>query len=161
MTVVFKRVLVPLDGSRLSSRALPYAVEIASKFAAGIHLVRIVRPAIPVTASTGMTTSPAAVEVAMEGALIEDRRNAARARKYLKRKLRELRSARNNISYQVVIGDPARSIIDIANDDEIDLVVMTTHGASGLKRAIMGSVADRVIRESGKPVMVIRPQSAG
>jgi nucleotide-binding universal stress UspA family protein len=62
-------------------------------------------------------------------------------------------------SYNVAVGNPARSIMKFSKRGHIDLVVMTTHGKSGLKRAIMGSVADAVIRESGKPVLVIRPQS--
>jgi nucleotide-binding universal stress UspA family protein len=50
--------------------------------------------------------------------------------------------------------------MELSEKENIDLVVMTTRGKSGLKRAIMGSVADVVIRESGKPVLVIRPQTS-
>ncbi|HEY92485.1 MAG TPA: universal stress protein [Dehalococcoidia bacterium] len=60
-------------------------------------------------------------------------------------------------SYDVVIGDPAQSIMEFDKKERMDLIVMSTHGKSGLKRAIMGRVADAVIRDSGKPVLVIRP----
>jgi len=58
------------------------------------------------------------------------------------------------------MGDIARSIIEFIEKENTDLVVMTTHGKSGLRRAVMGSIADVVIRESGKPVLVIRPQTS-
>jgi len=60
----------------------------------------------------------------------------------------------------VAIGNPAQSIMQFSKKKNIDLIVMTTHGKSGLKRAVMGSIADVVIRESGKPVLVIRPQTS-
>ena len=56
------------------------------------------------------------------------------------------------------MGTPAKSIIEFCQKEGVDLVVMTTHGRNGLKRAFVGSIADEVIRESGVPVLVIRPQ---
>jgi len=96
----------------------------------------------------------------VQAALEADKRNAARAKRYLRDKVRSIRSRHTKASYQVAIGDPAQSIMEFSKKGKIDLVVMTTHGKSGLKRAIMGSIADVVIRESGKPVLVIRPQTS-
>ena len=158
---MFKRLLVPLDGSRFGSRALKYANEIAQRFSAQVLLLQVVRPATPVAATTGVTPgieSPITVEMTMQAALQEDKRNVARAKRYLSQKFRGMRSQGIKGSYHVVVGDPAQSIMVFAQKEHIDLVVMTTHGKSGLKRAIMGSVADAVIRESGKPVLVVRPK---
>jgi nucleotide-binding universal stress UspA family protein len=152
--------LVPLDGSRFASRALPYAAEIAQRFGAEVILIQVVRPATAVIdAPTPIGVGPAASEIAVEAALEADKRNAARARRYLSGKVRAMRSRHMRSSYHVLKGDIARSIIEFGEKEKIDLVVMTTHGKSGLRRAVMGSVADAVIRESGKPVLVTRPQT--
>jgi len=158
---MFKRLLVPLDGSRFASRALPYAAEVAQRFSAEVILTQVVKPATAIIdAATPIGVSAAASEIAVQVALEADKRNAARARRYLSGKVRALRSRHIQSSYRVLRGDVARSIIEFSEKANIDLVVMTTHGKSGLKRAVMGSIADVVIRESGKPVLVIRPQTS-
>jgi nucleotide-binding universal stress UspA family protein len=98
-------------------------------------------------------------EMAVQAALEEDQRNAARAKRYLHGKVRRLKSQGISGSYEVVVGDPAECIMAFSQKEHLDLIAMSTHGKSGLKRAIMGSVADAVIRESGKPVLVISPES--
>jgi nucleotide-binding universal stress UspA family protein len=159
---MFKRLLVPLDGSRFASRALRYAAEVAQRFGAEIILIQVVKPATSVIdAGAPIGVSTAGTEIAVQAALEADKRNAARARRYLIGKARAIRSRHIESSYHVLIGDIARSIIEFSEKENIDLVVMTTHGKSGLRRAVMGSVADVVIRESGKPVLVIRPQTSG
>jgi nucleotide-binding universal stress UspA family protein len=158
---MFKRLLVPLDGSRFGSRALRYATEVAQRFGAEVILIRVIRPTTPViSAGTYGVVSPAESEIAVQAALEADKRNAARAKRYLRAKVRAIRSRHTKASYQIAIGDPSKSIIEFSTKENIDLVVMTTHGKSGLKRAVMGSIADVVIRESGKPVLVIRPQTS-
>jgi nucleotide-binding universal stress UspA family protein len=156
---MFKRILVPLDGSRFASRALRYAAEVAQRFGAEIVLIQVIKPATSVIdAGAPVGVSVAGSEIAVQAALEADKRNAARARRYLSGKVRAIRSRHIQSSYRVPIGDVAHSIIEFSEKQSIDLVVMTTHGKSGLRRAVMGSVADLVIRESGKPVLVIRPQ---
>jgi nucleotide-binding universal stress UspA family protein len=149
---MFKRLLVPLDGSRFGSRAVRYAIEIAHYFDAEVILLHVIQSAIP---SIQTPTSP---EIAARAAFEADKRNTARAKRYLSRKVRAIKSQDIKASYQVIIGDPAQSIMEFTENGKIDLVVMTTHGRSGLRRAVMGSVADSVIRKSGLPILVIRPQ---
>lgn len=156
---MFKRLLVPLDGSRFALRALRYAAEVAQRFSAEVILIKVIKPTTPVIdAGVAVGVSPAAAEITVQAAREADQRNAARARRYLGGKVRAIRSRHIQSSYHVLMGDAARSIVEFSEKEKIDLVVMTTHGKSGLKRALMGSVADVVIRESGKPVLVIRPQ---
>lgn len=165
---MFKRLLVPLDGSRLSSRALKYAVEIAHRFDAEVLLLQVVEPANPPVGTTGMGMSmgmgitlgnPKTTELVMQAAHEEDKRNASRARQYMSRKVRELKSQKIKASYHVEIGDPPEFIMSFARKKHADLIVMTTQGKSGLKRALLGSVADAVIRKSGVPVLTVGPQT--
>ena len=157
---MFKRILVPLDGSRFASRALRYAAEVAQRFGAEVVLIQVIKPATSVIdAGAPVGVSVAGSEIAVQAALEADKRNAARAKRYLSGKVRAIRSRHIQSSYRVLIGDIAHSVIEFSEKQSIDLVVMTTHGKSGLRRAVMGSVADVVIRESGRPVLVIRPQT--
>jgi nucleotide-binding universal stress UspA family protein len=158
---MFKKILVPLDGSRFSVRALPYATELAQRFGAEVMLIQIVEPATPLIApaAPGME-SPVVTEAAMQQERIQNKRKISRARRYLSRKLREIAPEGVKAASHVEVGLPADSIMEVCQKEKIDLVVMTTHGRSGLKRALMGSVADKVIRESGHPVLVIRPRKA-
>jgi len=156
---MFKRVLVPLDGSRYASLALRYATEVAERFGAEVILVQVIRPAAPVVdVGTAIGVSAAGSQAAVQAALEADKRNAARARRYLNGRVRAMRARGIQSSCDVLIGDAADSIVGFSEKENIDLVVMTTRGKSGLTRAIMGSVADAVIRRSGKPVLVIRPK---
>ncbi len=150
---MFKRILVPLDGSRSGLRALKYATGLAQNFGAEIILLQVVKQAIPLI-DVG---TPAGSTVAVEVARMEDRRNVTRARRYLSGKVRQLKSRGITASYNVKIGDPALVIVAFSRKEKMDLIVMSTRGKSGIKRAIMGSVADAVIRKSGKPVLVIKP----
>ena len=157
---MFKKILVPLDGSRFASRSLKYATEIAQKFNAEIILLQIEKPATPIPVSDGPQPgiqSPSAAKIAVQIALDEDKRNLSKARRYLSRKVRDIKSKKIACSYHVDIGKPAESIILYAWKKKIDLIIMTSHGKSGIIRAVMGSVVDEVVRNSGKPVLVIRP----
>lgn len=157
---MFKRVLVPLDGSRFGVQAFRHAIEIAQRFDAEVTLLQIVPPAKPVTGTVGIEPymeSPATAELAIQVALEEDKKNITRARRYLSRKVRQMKTLGVNGRYTVIVGKPAQSILKFSKKEKIDLVVMTTHGKSGLKRALVGSVADEVIRTSGKPVLVLKP----
>ncbi|MDP2731295.1 MAG: universal stress protein [Dehalococcoidales bacterium] len=158
---MFKRILVPLDGSRFSSSALRYASEIAQRFEAEVILIQIVKPATPVSVVPSMVSgmeSPATAEITAQAALAEDKRNVARAKRYLNGKVRGIKSQGIKVSYRTEVGEPALSIIRFAQKGHIDLVVMTTRGKGGLRRAVLGSIADEVVRKSGKPVLVIRSQ---
>jgi nucleotide-binding universal stress UspA family protein len=156
---MFNRIMVPLDGSRFGSRAIKYAEEIARRFEAKIYLIQVLKPAVPVTGSTviGPGEDMAAAKTAIQIAQDEDKRNFAQVKRYLQRKLREIKRHNLDGSYDVLVGNPALLIIGFARKHNIDLIVMTSHGKGGLKRAVMGSVADEVVRESGKPVLVFNP----
>jgi nucleotide-binding universal stress UspA family protein len=155
---MYKKILVPLDGSRFSNRALKYAVDLAQRYKAALVLAQVVPPTrpIPPVDPTGLT-SPVASQITFDQAERADRRNLSRAKRYLAGKVRELKAKGLAAEYRATEGDPAESIMQIGRKAKVDLIVMTTHGRSGFRRAILGSVADKVIRDSGDPVLVVRP----
>ena len=159
---MFKRILVPLDGSKFSSRALIYAHEIADSFNSEIILLRVVEPVRPLAVAGGTfgtTESPQAAKISMQIALEEEKRHIEKATRYLKRKAKTGKCDHVRCKYQVRAGAPGKQIINTAKDEKVDLIVMSEHGWGGIKRAILGSVADEVIRKSKKPVLIIRPRS--
>jgi len=157
---MFERILVPLDGSGFSARALPYAVEIARRFGAELFLLQVVPPTAPPTAiRSAAGQSRIAVEKALQQAHDDEKRNMTRARRYLREKLREVTAHGVKGSYHIEVGSPAESILEFCKKESVGLVVMTTHGRGGFKRAILGSVADKLIRDPSFPVLAVRPRT--
>ena len=153
---MFHRILVPLDGSQLSGKAIPYAAEIARRFKARVILMRVVPPTpMPIL---GSTATPEVITITEKEALSQTRKHLTAARRYLKRKIQQLASQGLAVTEKVVAGAPLKSILDICREEDIDLIVMTTHGRKGLKRAIIGSISDEVIRECKIPVLVTKPE---
>ncbi|MEJ2738436.1 MAG: universal stress protein [Dehalococcoidia bacterium] len=157
---MFKHILVPLDGSRLSARAIPYAYELAGKFKSEITLIRIVKPTTPliIAEPVGMG-SAATAQVAVDTARYQDKRNIANAERYLRKQVKRFTDKGIKASFAVLTGSPAESIIKHCRKNRISLVVMTTHGRTGFRRAILGSVADKIVHEPGLIAMVIHPRS--
>jgi nucleotide-binding universal stress UspA family protein len=155
---MYKKILVPMDGSRFGNRAMKYAIDLAQQYKASLLLVQVVQPTrpIPPVDPTGLT-SPVASQITFDQAALADRRNLSRAKRYLAGKVREMKAKNIPAEYRATEGDAAAHIMEIGRKNKVDLIVMTTHGRSGFRRAIMGSVADKVIRESGDPVLVVRP----
>lgn len=161
---MFERLLVPLDGSRFSSHAIEYAEEIAGQFGSKIILLRVVEPIPCVPSTTGVVpdaASPAVMKMYTQAVRLEDEKNRKRAMRYMARKVREIKADTIGASYQVRTGDPALSILEFSKRAKIDMIVMTTHSKSGLKRFFLGSVADTVTRTSSVPVLVIHPKTRG
>lgn len=154
---MYKKLLVPLDGSRLGNKAITHASEVAQKFGSTVTLLQVVKPVSPISLGepVGVDGSYAA-EIMLETAAVQEKRNLESARRYLKQQLKKLTAKGINGSYDIVIGSPSEAIIKYCKKNKIDLVVMTTHGRSGIKRAFMGSVAEAVIRDKGVPVLAIR-----
>ncbi|MFC1981952.1 universal stress protein [Chloroflexota bacterium] len=155
---MFKRILVPLDGSRFSARALRYAVGVAECFGSEIILLRVVSPTSLTLAAAPPAgeESPIVTEIAVQEARRQDARNMARAVRYLRDKVRGIAAKGVKGSHHVVMGVPAKSIIDFCRKGSVGLVVMTGRGRGGLKRAFLGSITDEVIRQSGSHVLVVR-----
>jgi nucleotide-binding universal stress UspA family protein len=154
---MFKRILVPLDGSRLSGGALSCAIDIAKRYQSKMIIMRVVPPAtvVPSSTATEIGIDPAAAKIAVQSAHIQDRAHVVRVRKYLQQKLRTITSQGIEGAYHIAVGEPGKSIVRHAAEAKVDLIVMMTSGKGGLKRAILGSVADEVSRKVGVPVLLM------
>jgi nucleotide-binding universal stress UspA family protein len=148
----FKRILVPLDGSPLAKRALPVALALAQKFESQIILLRVLDIPVP--------TPPTSHPEVMIGWVREARQHAHQeALSYLETVQGEL--DQQGVKTRTLLRDtaPAEDILDVAGAENIDLIVMSSHGRSGLTRWTFGSVAEKVARHSPCPVLLIRQKS--
>ena len=140
-----KRILVPLDGSRASEAALPQARSLAHHYGAEVYLLRI--------APDGSD-----VRVTASGQVHSGRDDTVEhCRTYLDAIAATFVHERVGVDTLVVRGHAAAVILEVAEDIQADLIVMSTQGRGGLKRALVGSVADSVIRHASMPVLVTRP----
>ena len=91
-------------------------------------------------------------------ARMKDVDNASNAKRYLMNWAQSLKAQGVKVSYQVTIGSPAKSIMELAQAQQASLIVMMSHGRGAFRRAIMGSVADEILRRSSLPVLIVRPK---
>ncbi len=144
------RILVPLDGSPLSEQILPPAAAMARLLGAELSLIRLVVPVeLPSDFPPGLMGYDARVTALLEEQAQDHLDNvAARLR------LDGLRvTSAVGLTASVVSG-----ILDLARDPAVGMVAVATHGHGGLRRAFLGSVADKVVRASDRPVLVYRPR---
>lgn len=145
----FKRILVPLDGSPLSERAMPVATALAQKFESEIVLLRVLDIPAP--------TPPASHPGVTIGWVREARAHAhLEAQSYLDAWQQEVYG--QGIEVRALMRDlsPAEDILQVAGSEKIDLIVMSAHGQGGLARWTFGGVADKVARHSPCPVLLVR-----
>ena len=145
---MFERIIVPLDGSRLSAEAIPYAIEVGKRFDSEIIVVRVILP------DESSIISPA--KSMEDNASMKDVDNVFNVKRYLMNWAQSLKTQGVKVSYEVTIGTPAKAIVELAQAQQASLIVMMSHGRGGFKRAIMGSVADEILRGSTVPVLIIR-----
>lgn len=144
----FTRILVPTDFSAPSEAALAAAKELADRFGASIHLLHVLEDPY--------STSAYATEV--YGFLPPGLRETwqENAEKRLEALLPREHGTRSGGTVTVVFGSPAKAIVDHAQTAGSDLIVMGTHGRSGMAHLLLGSVAERVVRTAACPVLTVR-----
>jgi nucleotide-binding universal stress UspA family protein len=153
---VFETILVPLDGSELSETALPVALEMARRFQARLLLVRAVESAAQglVAAPPGFLETPAAAAANVEIAQKIDDEEEQEAREYLQAITDRLDA--DNVEALIVEDDPADAIVKTAQTSGATLIVMSSHGRSGLGRLVFGSVAQAVLGGRSVPVLLVK-----
>jgi len=145
------RVLVPLDGSRLAELSLGALRRLGvSDSSAEVLLLQVVAPVNPVRLGRVAPSGP--------GRTLEERQRTAR--RYLERVRRRLAARGLRVRLLVRAGDPAAQILRAAREQAADLIAMCTHGRSGLRRVMFGSVAEAVIRRTPLPLLVVRAGAA-
>lgn len=162
---VYKKILVPLDGSLLSAQALSHAEEIARGSHAQLILLRVVEShvkigALPGIGNYGMGGGVGAGTVGLIDATIDDEAHQQalnEAEAALADLVPDLHYRKVEAVVEILTGDPADRIVDYADTHDIDLIVMSTHGRSGMARWRFGSVANKVLHEASCAVVLVRP----
>ncbi len=138
-----KNILVPVDYSDSGDAAMAYAVSLAREYDAELHLVHVYE--IPfATVDAGFAGAP--VPTVPPADLKEEEARL------------EMVTPAEGVKFrrEFIVGNPADQLVDYANEHAIDLVVMGTHGRTGLSRLLMGSVAEALVRRSPCPVLTIK-----
>lgn len=141
-------ILVPLDGSSIAEEALPVAGTIAHRSGRQVHVVSVLYP-VPFLVASGEESLP---DPTLDAEL---RQQMA---EYLEFTAEALETTHGvEVSHALLEGAPAHALADHARSIRASLIVMTTHGHSGLNRLWLGSVSDRLLRWSQAPVLLLRP----
>jgi nucleotide-binding universal stress UspA family protein len=148
MAIEIKRILLPTDFSNYSATATEYACELVKKFDAELHLLHALEVHLA-------STPEFAMGLAIPTYLHESR---AAAEKRLTKLLDPRWSVGRKVVHAVLEGSPKVEIVRYARAREIDLIVLATHGRSGLTHVIIGSVAETVVRTAPCPVLTVRPE---
>jgi nucleotide-binding universal stress UspA family protein len=143
---MYKRLLVPLDGSALAETILPVVKEVAGPLDAEVVLLRVVEPI-----STTQAIATAGV-VSPDTATLRE----LEARQYLRDAEGRLAKKGLQVRTRIALGPPAAAILGAVHTSGADLIAMATHGRSGLGRAMFGSVAEAVLRAAPVPVLLVR-----
>ena len=150
---MFSRVLVPTDFSAPSDAALDYGRIVAGNLGASLHVLHVMdAPVItcPMCSAVYVDESPP-----IDTELFEDART----------RLAHRVTANDRIQYaattDIVFGTPARAIVSYASERGMDLIIMGTHGRSGMAHLLMGSVAEKVVRAAPCPVLTVRQAPIG
>jgi nucleotide-binding universal stress UspA family protein len=150
--MAIKRILVPVDFSDDSLKALDYAVQFSAPFKAELVLLYVVEPVYYATPVDMYATSP---NLAL---LLDEQRKSGKAQ--LARLEAKLIKAKRKARAVLKTGSPAQVIADAAKRLKADMIIMATHGRTGLSHVLLGSVAERVVRTAGCPVLTVRRKAA-
>ena len=156
--ILYANIVVPLDGSADSERALPHAQALAKAYNATLHLIQVVSRSeeIDLVRSSGDSFAAAEYSQGVAEHLINAR--IARADHYLKEVKSRLTSDGMTVETEVLQGSASENIARYAEDKGGDLIVMSTRGQGGIQRFLLGSTTDRVLRAGHLPVLAIPPE---
>lgn len=137
---MYDSILVPTDGSDGAQKAFEHALELAEVYNSEIHLLYVVEP---------VHTADVGTEQVLDAMRAEGER-------LLEEVADQGKSAGIDAVTEVRVGNPHREILEYTEEKEMDLIVMGTHGRTGLSRYLLGSVTEKVVRASETPVLTIR-----
>jgi len=147
---MYQKIMVPLDGSELAECVLPHVETIVKSCGVKeVVFVRVVEPA-------SMPARYSDYAIPEEDAKRIEERNRTMAKDYLDQLVSRLDYGRVKVKTEVLTGLVAETLADYPAKHGIDLIIMATHGRSGISRWVLGSVADRLLRSSHVPVLMVR-----
>ena len=147
---MFNKIIVCLDGSSLAEQILPYATEQAQRFGSKLVLLQVLVP----RSATSLLPENQPI-VAGPEAIKKDEKEA---KEYLERLAQPPRQIGLDVDCVTILGAPGDGIVSYAAKNQCDLIAIATHGRSGLKRLFFGSVAEYVLKQSGLPILLIKPK---
>lgn len=142
---MYRKMLVPLDGSDLAELALPYAEELAGKLGAEVILAEAV--------NTPKEAQDIALQVYLQGVATATAQNVMKH-------VPKLGTPEIRTRTEILVGNPAEALLDYAEKQSVDLIVMATHGRTGIRRWALGSVATKIATAADCPVVLIRARGA-
>ena len=154
---MFEKIMVCLDGSELAEQILPYATEEAIHFGSKLVLLRVI------TGSSSMPMAAAGVPAYTTEAVTQQIESEEKETKaYLERLAQPLQQKGLHVEcvalHAMQVGE---AIVSYADDSNVGLIAIATHGRSGLGRLVFGSVADFALRGSGLPILLVKPKKGG
>lgn len=152
--MMLKKILVPLDGSELAERALPYACSLAKKYEAELIVLMVLQlpPTYVLTDEMGVGVN----YLLLQEGLTSERERAETYLSQLDAKLKAEKMAPRMIVVDHT--SVAEGIVNVASDERVDVIVKTTHGRSGPSRWVYGNVATKVLQSAPCPVFLVRVQ---
>lgn len=147
----FKKILVPIDFSDYSKRALRYAIDFAKQFNSELILVSVIEPMIyPADFSMGQVAIPAT-----------DQNLTERVETELETLEKDVIGSGLKSKRIIKTGKPFYEIIETAREEDVDLIIIATHGHTGVEHLLFGSTAEKVVRKAPCPVLTLREPIKG
>jgi nucleotide-binding universal stress UspA family protein len=150
MNLQIRSILVPTDFSECGNYALSWAASIARTFKASIICVHVIEPIVPAVGYSGMSEPLPITDISEQ---LEDS-----AERELPKLAECEECAGLDVEELIVHGEAASEIVQVAKDRNVDLIVVASHGRTGLGRILFGSTAEAVVRHAPCPVLVVKPQ---
>jgi nucleotide-binding universal stress UspA family protein len=156
---MYQHIMVPLDGSELAECVLPHVVMLAKGYQ--IPKITLIRVVTPLKLYSGLDYG--GFEASLSGKQIQQLEddNIKIATEYLAKQVSRLTAQEINVEAKVVFGMVSDELATFAEKNKVDLIIIATHGRSGISRWVWGSVADKILKTSKVPVLMVRPDSCG
>src|SRR5262245_61071333 len=148
-TMDIHSILLPTDFSECGNYALSYAASLARTFLSSITCVNVIEPIVPTVGYSGMTEPLPIADITEQ---LEDS-----AERELPKLAECEECAGLSVEEMVVHGEAASEIVSVARERKVDLIVISSHGRTGLGRILFGSTAEAVVRHASCPVLVVKP----
>ena len=152
---MFKKILVCLDGSEIAERILPFVKEQAQAMGSEVILLRVV--SLPASLTLGVPGFPS-VPFHTSAMPEQLKKEYGIAETYLKQVAQPVRDQGIKVKCETLLGLPGPAIIGYANENNVDQIAISSHGHSGLRNVLLGSVAEYILRESALPILMIKPK---
>lgn len=165
---MYNRLLVALDGSRFSEVVLPEVLRLAAGTPATVHLLAVA--SVPDATTASPISEPLVVGVLAPGGVVTRtpppaaeakgqalERTIEETEEFLESRAKDLKMSHLSVETAVRFGDPAEEILRYAVEHDVEVIMMATHGRTGLATAVFGSVARQVVQNGKVPVLLVRP----